>query len=75
MEQSSKYLRYKAMDREIYEKMLEEYETSLRVVSERIEFLKSAPAVAHKERRLSVLYEEKSELLEDIFHIRKYCEK
>ena len=61
------------MDSKIYDKMVEEYYTSLRNINERIDALKNAPAVANSERRLYVLYCERSELEEDIRAIKKYC--
>lgn len=61
------------MNSQIYDKMVEEYYTSLRIINERIEALKNAPAVANSERRLYVLYCERSELEEDIRSMRKYC--
>lgn len=63
------------MDTQVYDKMIEEYETSLRVIVERIESIENTPGIANREQRLTVLYAEQKELEENIYHLKKYCNK
>ena len=55
--------------------MIEEYETSLRVIVERINSIENTPGIANREQRLTVLYTEQKELEENIYHLKKYCNK
>ena len=63
------------MDTQVYDKMIEEYETSLRIIVERINSLENTPGIANREQRLTVLYTEQKELEENIYHLKKYCNK
>lgn len=63
------------MENANYDRMIEEYETSLRLVTERLATLRNAVGIANKDIRIETLEREQKELEESLYHIKRYADK